>query len=276
MRNFHLLFVALFAATLCCSGQVPKPIHEIIIPTKGYTSPIERVGMQLVWRDEFDGSEMNKDFWSHETGGHGWGNNELQFYQESNAIVQDGHLIVQARKESSNGRSYTSSRIISKGKAEFQYGRLDVRASLPKGQGIWPAIWMLGNDISTVDWPACGEIDIMEMIGGAGRENTVHGTIHWQQEGKHTYLGGKSTLTEHTYSDEFHVFSILWTKDSITWFVDDKEYFTTPITSPEMLEFHHKFYILFNVAVGGNWPGSPDEQTTFPQSMIVDYVRLYK
>ena len=147
--------------------------EEPKIPSGGYSTPENYSGMTLVWHDEFDGLTLKPSDWKHETGGSGWGNNELEYYQEKNTAVHEGYLIITAKKENVGGKDYTSSRIITQGKKEFQYGRVDIRALLPKGQGIWPALWMLGANVTTVGWPACGEIDIMEMIGGDGKDNTV-------------------------------------------------------------------------------------------------------
>lgn len=259
-----------------CKQDGEKLEDKPEINPKGYSSADQYPGMSLVWRDEFDGNKLDS-WWSYEIGGHGWGNNELQYYQEANTTVTDGYLIITARKENKEGKDYTSSRLITKEKKEFQYGRVDIRALLPKGQGIWPALWMLGSNISEVDWPRCGEIDIMEMIGGTGKDNTLHGTAHWDDSGKHTYRGGSTTLPDgKIFADEFHVFSILWDSTSITWFLDDVQYYVMDTTPSEMSEFNNKFYFIFNVAVGGNWPGSPDEITTFPQRLIVDYVRVFQ
>lgn len=253
---------------------------DVEIPTTGYTSPESYTGMNLVWQDEFAGSELSGTNWTHEsgTGSNGWGNNELQYYRQQNTTVQDGYLIITARKENMQGSAYTSSRIITKDKRSFQYGRIDIRAVLPKGQGIWPALWMLGSDFSTAGWPACGEIDIMEMVGGAGRENTVHGTLHWDNGGSHACTCDKPgyTLDNGTFGDEFHVFSIVWDETHITWYVDDVQFNSIDITPGELSEFHNRYFFIFNVAVGGNWPGSPDATSTFPQRMIVDYVRVFQ
>jgi beta-glucanase (GH16 family) len=165
--------------------------------------------------------------------------------------------------------------MITQGKKEFKYGRVDIRAALPKGQGIWPALWMLGKSINTVGWPACGEVDIMEMVGGAGRENTVHATAHWFHTAYASYTG-HTTLSQGTYSDKFHVYSITWNEQFITWYVDDVEYHKIDITPAELSEFREQFFLIFNVAVGGNWPGNPDSSTQFPQHMIVDYVRVFQ
>ncbi|ELR70568.1 laminarinase [Fulvivirga imtechensis AK7] len=247
------------------------------IPATGYTTPESYEGMDLVWQDEFNGSGISSD-WTFEigTGSNGWGNNELQYYRQENTEVRDGYLIITAKKESFQGQEYTSSRIITKDKQTFQYGRIDIRAALPKGKGIWPALWMLGSDFSTVGWPACGEIDIMEMIGGTGKDNTVHGTVHWQNAGEYASYGGHYTLSSGILADEFHVFTIIWDASSITWYIDDIKYHEIDITPAELSEFRNDFFFIFNVAVGGNWPGSPDDSTTFPQRMVVDYVRVFQ
>jgi hypothetical protein len=247
------------------------------IPTEGYSTPLTYDGMTLVWQDEFSGTAINEDFWTFETGtgSNGWGNNELEYYVKENASLNEGHLVITAKKDTGFGTQYTSSRMITQAKKSITYGRVDVRALLPKGQGIWPAIWMLGENISSVGWPKCGEIDIMEMIGGAGRENTVHGTAHWFENAYASY-SGDFTLTTGTFSDKFHVFSIVWDDHFIRWYVDDVEYHVIDITPSGLAEFHENFFFVLNVAVGGNWPGSPTQSTVFPQHMIVDYIRVFE
>lgn len=247
---------------------------------EGYSTPLEYDGYSLIWNDEFDGTALNTDDWVYEIGDGcpnlcGWGNNELQYYRRENTWVEDGTLIIEARNENFGGRNYTSSRIKTQGKQSFKYGRIDIRALLPVGQGIWPALWMLGNDIATIGWPKCGEIDIMEMIGGNGRENTVHGTLHWDNNG-HVLAGYSRKLPQGTYADEYHVFSITWDEDEIRWFVNDHQYGVIDITPAHMTEFHQEFFFIFNVAVGGNWPGNPNETTVFNQQMKVDYVRVFQ
>ena len=155
---------------------------------QGYTSPTEYEGYELVWNDEFTGNTLDGNNWTHEIGTGcpnlcGWGNNELQYYREENTSVGDGVLTITAKKESFQGSSYSSSRIITEDKREFKYGRFDIRALLPRGQGLWPAIWMLGSNHDAIGWPFCGEIDIMEMIGGDGRENTAYGNVYWDENG---------------------------------------------------------------------------------------------
>lgn len=247
------------------------------IPETGYETPMSYEGMSLVWNDEFEGASLNLQDWTQETGGNGWGNNELEYYTTDNTSIVDGNLVIEARRESRGSRNYTSARIITRGKQEFLYGRIDIRAVLPQGQGIWPALWMLGGNIGSVGWPSCGEIDIMEMIGGGGRENTTHGTIHWSNtNNNHQYQGGSNRLSSGTFSDEFHVFSIIWNEEEIVWLRDDTEFHSESITPADRTEFHKPHFLIFNVAVGGNWPGNPNNSTFFPQRMIVDYVRVFQ
>lgn len=249
---------------------------DLFIPEEGYTSPASYPNMELIWQDEFEGTAVNPDFWTFElgTGSNGWGNNESQYYRKENTFLVDGKLVIEARKESFGGRSYTSSRMITKDKFDFKYGRVDIRAALPYGQGIWPALWMLGANISTVGWPACGEIDIMELIGH--QPSTIHGTVHWSNEGQHAEYGKSTSLSSGRFYDEFHVFSIEWDEQRIRWLLDDREYNVINITGPELSEFKNDFFFIFNVAVGGNWPGYPDATTVFPQRLIVDYIRVFQ
>ena len=232
----------------------------------------------LVWAEEFDGVELNAADWTVETGTgiNGWGNNELQYYRGSNASVAGGLLTIEARRESFAGAAYTSARIKSEGKRFLRFGKVEIRARLPEGQGIWPALWMLGESFSSIGWPFSGEIDIMEMIGGAGREDTVFGTIHWDDAGVYRFSGGASSLASGTFSDGFHVFSIEWDRSSIRWFVDGRRYHTESIIDPDKSELRQPFFLIMNIAVGGNLPGSPDATTVFPQRMLVDYVRVYE
>ena len=254
------------------------------IPTTGKTSPTSYSGMTLLWQDEFNGDKIDETKWNFEIGNgdNGWGNAELQFYRKENAYLKDGHLIIEAKKENWGGRQYTSTRMTTMGKFDFKYGRVDIRAALPLGQGLWPALWMLGANFNTVGWPRCGEIDIMEFVG---KEPTkIHGTLHWaNQDGKRvctcvSELGG-ATYTKNPagiFTQEFHVYSIIWTKQDIIFLVDDRQYGRVNTTPADLSEFHANFFFIFNVAVGGKWPGSPDNTTTFPQFMIVDYVRVFQ
>ena len=232
---------------------------------------------RLVWADEFqqaDGSAPDPAKWVHDLGGGVWGNNELQIYtgHRLNSRIEGGKLIIEARKETMTGsdgikRDYTSARLKTFGKASWTLGRMEARIKVPSGRGIWPAFWMLGTNLNTVDWPACGEIDIMENIG---RESaTVHGTVHGPGYSGAGGIGGAYTLTNGVtnrvaLADGFHRFSIEWEPARIRWFLDDQLYFTvTPTNLPpgKQWVFNHDQFLLLNVAVGGDWPGNPDEKT---------------
>jgi hypothetical protein len=233
---------------------------------------------RLVWSDEFTGSTINSANWSFETGGGGWGNNELENYtnRSVNARIENGNLVIEARRESLGGSAYTSARMKTQGKQSFGINTwVEARINAPEGQGIWPAFWMLGNSISTVGWPSCGEIDIMEIQGQNPAKN--FGTIHWaDQNGNHASFGGifnsSSSLTA-----GFHTYAISRTGSSIKWYVDRVQYAEANISGGinSTSEFQGPFFILLNVAVGGNFVGSPDGSTVFPQQMQVDWVRVW-
>lgn len=288
--------------TYCCSGsytvkskahtdyynyiEVVDNINVVVdpgftggIPTTGYTTPLSYPGYTLVWNDEFDGNALSSD-WTHEigNGNWGWGNNELEYYREENTTVENGLLIITAKEENYGGKNYTSSRIKTQGLKSFQYGRIDIRAALPFGKGLWPALWMLGDNFSSVGWPYCGEIDIMELVGGGNyNDRTIYGTIHWDNNGQGASYGGNNSLnSDEIFAEEFHVFSIIWTPSSIVWLRDDVQFNVADVTPASLSEFHQNFFFIFNVAVGGNWPGSPDQSTIFPQTMAVDYVRVFQ
>lgn len=249
---------------------------------------VQRNGAQscyeLVWSDEFNYSGLpDASKWSYEVGSHGWGNNELQYYTDKrseNARVEDSVLVIEARKEAFLGSQYTSARLITyNNNLSWQYGKIEARIKLPYGQGIWPAFWMLGNGIfEGTNWPACGEIDIMEMIGGGeGRDDKTYGTLHWSNGiGEHASSGGSTQLATGIFYDQFHVFSVEWDQSFISWYLDGKQYYVVNITPADLSEFHKEFFILLNVAVGGSWPGNPNASTQFPQKMLVDYVRVYQ
>lgn len=274
------LMITISLAVLACGGgddETPDT-NSSIIPTEGPDSPLTYPNMTLVWQDEFDGTSLNSSNWSYEigTGSNGWGNNELQYYTENNTSIVEGNLVITAKSESLNGRNYTSSRITSKEKYDVMYGRIDIRAALPQGQGMWPALWMMGANFNTVGWPACGEIDIMEMVGGNGRENTVLGTAHWLDNGSHAEYSGSRTLPFGSFNGTYHVFSIIWDDSSIKWYVDNLQYHVIDTTPAELDEFRNNFFLIMNLAVGGTLSGNPDNTTSFPQHMIVDYVRVFQ
>ncbi len=231
---------------------------------------------ELVWQDEFDGTALS-DTWYREQGNHGWGNNELQNYTDSpnNAFVQNGTLNIVAREPSPG--SYTSARIISKDKAEWKYARVEASIKLPIGQGIWPAFWMMPTDSPYGLWPRSGEIDIMEYLGH--QPNRAHTTCHFGNSSTNKgQLGNSYDLPSGNYPDNFHLFAIEWSENEILWFIDGVQVHSANNTevAPFQWPFDSRFHLLLNVAVGGNWPGSPDNTTIFPQTMEVDYVRVYQ
>lgn len=259
------------------TDDTPKSVS--IIPAKGYTTPATYPNLKLAWADEFDGTSLDEKFWNYELGNNnGWGNEELQNYKKENTSVKDGYLIIQAKNEPAGNQSYTSSRLTTQNKYNFKYGRVDIRAALPKGQGLWPALWMLGKNIPQVSWPKCGEIDIMEMIGGdaSGRDNTVYGTLHWDNGGQYAQAGGNTKLASGIFNDEFHVFSIVWDAKKIVWYLDDKQFHVIDTTPAGLSEFQEEYFLLVNLAVGGKWPGNPNGTALFPQYFIVDYIRVFQ
>jgi len=247
----------------------------------GYTTPLTYPGYTLAWSDEFSGNNVDQNVWNFEIGNgdNGWGNHELEYYTNSpkNVFVSNGNLIIEARKEAISGFNYTSARMTTQNKKAFTFGRIDIRAKLPVAKGMWPALWMLGSDISTVSWPACGEIDIMELIGT--NPNITHSTLHWGATiQSHASKGDSYTLPSGDFSQQFHVFSAIWVKDSIKFLVDDHLYLTVSKNDigTANYPFNDPQFFIFNVAVGGDWPGPPDNSTTFPQRMFVDYVRVFQ
>lgn len=261
MRAFGVMVIALAAAPLAA-----------------------QTGWRLTWSDEFDGVALDTSKWVYAEDGRGGGNNELQYYtsRPENVRLEQGRLVITARRETYTGpdgtRQYTSGRIRTQGKFSQAYGRFEARIRVPYGQGIWPAFWMLGDDISTARWPRCGEIDIMENIG---REpSIVHGTIHGPG-----YSGSNGISAAYSFpggaraADDFHVYAVEWEPEVIRWYVDGALYNTvTPASLPRGTEwvFNHPFHMLLNLAVGGNWPGAPDDSTVFPQTLQVDWVRVYE
>jgi len=281
-QTFSLILSSPTNATISGTGKAVGTIQNngtyLPIDGTGYNAPSSYAGMNLVWSDEFTDKTINSSNWSYDTGGSGWGNNELEYCTNSskNAYTTGGYLVIEARKEAMGSNNYTSARMISKDKKTFTYGRIDFRAKLPKGQGIWPALWMLGNNIGTTPWPACGEIDILELLGHEPQK--MYGTIHWGAAGgASTHIGGNSTLSSETFSDKFHIFSLKWDANQLSFLVDDVSYFTATKSQVNgNYPFDKPFFFIMNLAVGGNWPGNPDNTTVFPQRMIVDYVRVFQ
>jgi beta-glucanase (GH16 family) len=244
-------------------------------------------GWRLTWSDEFDGpngSAVDPAKWKHDVGGTGWGNSELEYYTDAsqNAVIEGGNLVITATTDGASQYKcsygtckYTSARLLTKGLFSQQYGRFEARAQMPTGKGLWPAIWMLGDNIDTVSWPACGEIDFLETIGTDIQTN--HGSLHMPQSygptGTYKLPNGAS------YADAFHTFAVEWEPGTVRFYVDDHLYETqnaSAVPKGDTWEFEHPFFLLINVAVGGQWPGSPDSTTTFPQTLKVDWVRVYQ
>jgi len=248
----------------------------------------KQAAWKLAWSDEFNGpngSAIDSSKWVIEVGGEAWGNQELEYYtnRPQNLFIQDGHLVIRARRESYTGsdgvrRDYTSARLKTAGKFSQTYGRFEARIKVPSGQGMWPAFWMLGDDIDSVGWPGCGEIDIMENIGK--EPSTVHGSIHGPG-----FVGGDGIEAPYKlsgnqrFADDFHIFAVEWEPNAIRFYVDRDLYVTrTPadLRKDWRWVFDHPFFLVLNLAVGGDWPGNPDPDTGFPKQMLVDYVRVYQ
>ncbi len=274
MKNLFLILFALLAFAACNSDDdimpTPEPDYE------GYT---------LIWSDEFNAT-ISSDNWNYETGDGtdyglppGWGNAERQLYTSSqnNSLVQaddEGNsvLAIIARKEPGNHK-YSSAKLTTQNKHSFRYGRVEARIKVPEGRGLWPAFWMLGDNISEVDWPGCGEIDIMEVIGH--EPDVLHSTVHYASGDNKGASSGDKIEAGEKLSDDYHIYRLDWTPEEIVFSLDGTEVHRVPVED-DMKEFQRSFYIIFNVAVGGNWPGDPDETTVFPQRMLVDWVRVYR
>ena len=271
MKYLSLLLISSIILLTACKQPTAKE------------NPYYLEGWNLVWQDEFSGVHLDGSKWNYEIGGAGWGNNELEYYTDrsENVYVQDGHLTIEARAEHYENREYTSARITTKNKGDWLYGRFEIRAKLPKGQGLWPAIWMLPTDWKYGGWAASGELDIMELLGNNPRQ--VFGTLHFGGvPPANTHMGGYYKLVSAApdFSEQYHLFVVEWDSTQIRWYVDDSLYisqsawYSTSASFPA--PFDKRFHLLLNVAVGGNWPGSPDATTRFPQRMDVDYVRVYQ
>ncbi len=251
-------------------------------------SPAKDAKWELVWSDEFNGpsdSAVDQSKWVFDLGGKGWGNQELESYtnRPQNVYIQDGNLVIQVRQENYTGadgvsRNYTSARLKTAGKFSQTYGRFEARIKIPFGQGLWPAFWMLGEHTEKIGWPDAGEIDIMENIGK--EPSTVHGTIHGPGYSGDSGIGASFTLPgNRRFADDFHIYAVEWEPDTIRFYVDDQLYETrmpSNLPAGRKWVYDHPFFLLLNVAVGGDWPGNPDATTVFPQTMLVDYVRVYQ
>lgn len=243
---------------------------------------------KLVWEDDFDGPTLDYSKWECEVNALGGGNNELQIYtdQARNVRLENGCLVLEAHRETTTlsgaVRDYSSGRVRTKHRGDWCYGRFEIRAKLPKGPGIWPAIWMLPTDEKYGPWAASGEIDIMELLGHEPHQ--IMGTIHYGAAWPQNTSDGSENFRLETgdFSDGFHVFRIDWDETGMKWFCDDQLFRETPASrwfsksASSPAPFNERFHILLNIAVGGNWPGNPNDQTIFPQQMLVDWVRVYQ
>lgn len=259
MNKIIVLLIGAFLAQADAKAQTPK----------------------LVWADEFNGSGLpDTTRWSYDTGGHGWGNNEKQFYtnqRSGNARVEGGKLIIEAHKEAFNGGEYTSARLVTKNKGDWKYGRVEVKAKLPQGRGIWPAIWMLPTDWKYGGWPKSGEIDIMEFVGYL--PDSLYGSIHTGAFNHAIGTNKTGSVFRKDLSTAFHVYAIEWSPKEIQFYIDGERYYRFPNngTGSDAWPFDQAFHLLLNVAVGGNWGGKLGvDDTIFPQRMEVEYVRVYQ
>lgn len=274
------LFIGLaFVLNACATGTlVPMPT---VSSESAFTATpeivVDRPGWDLIWSDEFDGEELDRSNWNFDIGGNGWGNASWQAYTDSpqNIHLEDGTLVVTALEDPSlpAGRPYSSARIKTEGLHAWQYGRFEARIKLPQGQGIWPAFWMMGDNDK--GWPASGEIDIMDFVGRL--PDQIHATVHAPGYSGAKGVGSSITLSAETLQNDFHIYAVEWEQDEIRWYVDDQEFFKlTSADVPDTWIFDHPFFIALNLAVGGTWPGYPNDTTVFPQQMLVDYVRVYQ
>lgn len=275
--SFYLItFLLIFGMSSCFEKQ------EKIEECDPCISPPTYVGYTNIFTQEFNSATLEAE-WSYFKGNGcpdncGFGTGELQLYQNSNVTLRDGNLVITAKKETIGTNLYTSGRITTFDSLSFTYGRIDVRAKLPKGQGLWPAIWLLGDNINEVGWPNAGQIFLMQMRGGEteNRDNTINGGLTWGEISNPKFAFRNKTLEKGIFNDKFHVFSIIWEPTKIHWLLNDKVFFKQEIDASMKGTFNKPFHLILNVAVGGQFPGSPDSNTTFPQEMVVDYIRVFQ
>lgn len=274
----RLLFLASCSAILCCShSSSPVDGGPPFTPPPPQTPPGP---YQLVWSDEFDYTGLpDSAKWNYDVGGNGWGNNELEYYtskRAENARVENGNLVIEARKESWQGMNYTSARLVTKGKMSWQHGKVQVRAKLPRGRGTWPAIWMLG-DTNPLKWPDDGEVDIMEHVGFD--QGIVHGSVHTKKYNWVIGNGKTATTPVMDCSDSFHVYTVEWDKNNLNISVDSTSYmsYSNEHSGYDAWPFDNKLFLILNIAVGGNWGGQKGvDDSIWPQQMVIDYVRVYQ
>lgn len=297
-QRIHLMTALVMTALVAAACQAAPAAEPTVTPAPTNTpQPVpegsDMQNLNLVWSDEFDGPagtlpDPNK--WGYDLGGNGWGNKEWEYYTnkaENASLDGSGNLVIQAIQVPDPAAGdlncwygdckFTSARLLTKGRYDFIYGRVEARMQIPYGQGIWPAFWMLSSDIMKNPWPNGGEIDIMENIGK--EPGIVHGTVHGPGYSGANGIGKGLPLGSGKYADDFHIYAVEWEPNIIRWYVDGQQFFEL---KPESLPsgskwvFDHPFFIIMNLAVGGQWPGYPDTSTVFPQKLTVDYVRVYQ
>jgi len=304
MKRSLLLLLSVLAVSACggSGGGGSSPLPPVVTPPPpspvnvNISNPTLNVAsnsavspgdtLNLVWSDEFDTAQLDPETWFFETGDGsqygipGWGNNELQWYLPDSAELQNGNLVISARREAESGKDYTSARISTVDRFAFRYGRIEARIRLPGGQGLWPAFWLLPQDNVYGTWAASGEIDVMEAVNlGVAGSNAVHGTIHFGGEWPDNESAGSQYEVATNATSDFHDYALEWDEAEMRWYVDGVLYamqnsWWTP-TAAFPAPFDQPFHILLNSAVGGNFPGSPDASSVFPVTMEVDYVRVY-
>ena len=284
-RIFFVIILSLFFAGCISQARTPVPTATSAPKPAPTQTQVDPASWNLIWSDEFDqpnGSAPDPQKWNQQEGGSGWGNAELQYYTKAieNSFIQDGMLVIQAREEYMMGRNYTSARLTTQFKGDWTYGRFEIRSKLPNTQGIWPAFWLLPSHAIYGSGPAGGEIDIMELIGSEpGRS---YATLHYGNPAEHS-SGWYDLPAGAAYSDDFHTFAVEWEPNEIRWYMDDvlyhsaNKWFTSAKKDAKFpAPYDQDFHLLVNVAVGGHWPGNPDETSVFPQTLYVDYVRVYQ
>ncbi|HOQ04825.1 MAG TPA: glycoside hydrolase family 16 protein [Anaerohalosphaeraceae bacterium] len=268
------------SASYNLSSQNQLTLEDLdVFCSRWLDTPPQYPGYRFVWSDEFEGPSIDTANWTWEIGAGGWGNNELQYYTDhpDNSYIENGCLVIAARKNHL-GKEYTSARLKTQNKRSFCKGRMEARIKLPAGgKGIWPAFWMLGNTISTIGWPGCGEIDIMEAVNFLSR---IYGTLHYGSSNPYIHdSNGGSYSPAQSPTQDFHIYAIEWDTNQIRWYYDSINYYTTSnwwSSDPYPAPFNQPFFFIVNIAVGGNWPGYPDSTTPFPQLMYIDYIRVYE
>ncbi len=261
-------------------GIIVNDDTKVVVGDAGFSTPATYPNLTLTWADEFNAAGINQADWNFETGDGcpncGWGNNELEFYTNGdNLSLQSGKLIIEARDQVLGGKNFTSSRITTRNKKFFKFGRIDIRARVPEGQGIWPALWMMPQEEKFGGWPKSGEIDIMELLGHEPAK--LYSTVHFGPGPGSTNIS-RNTISPAALSNEFHVYSLVWEQDKLQFLLDNVVFST--VNKADLggnnYPFNESFYFIFNLAVGGNWPGSPNASTYFPQWLAVDYVRVFQ